>query len=109
MVEVAARETDLSCMEPLEPPFHGDCDLAEIRRLFGTKLALRGKMQTARLAMATPEELKAMAKWCIDVAGEGGGYVLSAGDQLSRDTPDENTFRLVQSCRKYHRYPLNRK
>ena len=109
MVEVAARETELSCMGPLEPPFHGDCDLAEIRRLFGTKLALRGKMQTARLAMATPEELKAMAKWCIDVAGEVGGYVLSTGDRLGRDTPDENIFRLVRSCRNYHRYPLNRK
>ena len=109
MVEVAARETDLSCIEPLEPPFHGDCDLAEIKRLLGIKLALKGNIQTARLVMATPEELEAMAKWCIDVAGEVGGYVFSTGDQLGSDTPDENIFILVQSCRKYRRYALNRK
>ncbi|MDH5686466.1 MAG: hypothetical protein OEZ48_01155 [Candidatus Bathyarchaeota archaeon] len=109
VVEVAAKETDLSSIEPLEPPFQGDCDLAEIKRLFGKRLALKGNIQTTRLLMATPEEVEAMAKWCIDVAGEGGGYVLSTGDQVGRDTPDENIFRLVQFCRKYGRYPPNKK
>ena len=109
VVEVAAKETDLSSIEPLEPPFQGDCDLAEIKRLFGKRLALKGNIQTTRLLMATPEEVEAMAKWCIDVAGEGGGYVLSTGDQVGRDTPEENIFRLVQFCRKYGRYPLSKK
>jgi len=61
MVEVAARETDLPFIEPLEPPFHGDCGVAEIKRLFGIKLALKENIQTAMPVMATPEELEAMA------------------------------------------------
>lgn len=64
MVEVAATETDLPSIEPLEPPFHGDCDLAEIKRLFGKRLALKGNIRATRLLMATPEEGESMNK-CV--------------------------------------------
>jgi uroporphyrinogen decarboxylase len=94
------RGRQICPLETLGPPFQGDCDLAEINRLFGKRLALKGEIQTTRLLMATSEELENVAKWCIDVAGEGGGYVLSTGDQVGRDTPEENIFRLVQFCRK---------
>lgn len=58
--------------------------------------------------MATSKEVEQMAKWCIDVAGESGGYVLSTGDQVGRDTPDENLFALVKFARRYGKYPLKR-
>jgi len=108
VVEKAAQETDLSSIEPLEPPPGGDCDLADIKRLYGKKIALKGNIQTTRLLMASPDEVERMAKWCIDAAGEGGGYVLSTGDQVGRDTPDENLFRLVEFGRKYGKYPLRK-
>ena len=104
IVEVAAKETDLSSIEPLEPPPGGDCDLAEIKRLYGKRIALKGNIQTTRFLMATPKEVEQMAKWCIDVAGEGGGFVLSTGDQVGRDTPEENLFKLVEFARKYGKY-----
>jgi len=109
IVEVAAKETDLSSIEPLEPPPGGDCNLAEIKRLYGKRIALKGNIQTTKLLMATPKEVEHMAKWCIDAAGEGGGYVLSTGDQVGRDTPEENLFRLVKFARKYGKYPLKKR
>lgn len=48
-----------------------------------------------------PENL---AKQCIDAGKEGGGYVLSTGDQVGRDTPDENIFAMVRTSRRYGKY-----
>ena len=70
-MEVAARETGLSSIELLEPPFRGGCDLAEIKRSFDKRPTLKGNIHTTTLLMAAPEEVEAMAKWRIDVAGEG--------------------------------------
>ena len=108
-MEVAAKETDLSSIEPLEPPPGGDCNLAEIKRLYGKRIALKGNIQTTKLLMAASKEVERMARWCIDAAGEGGGYVLSTGDQVGRDTPEENLCKLVEVARKYGKYPLKKR
>ncbi|MCL6615113.1 MAG: cobalamin-binding protein [Firmicutes bacterium] len=52
----------------------------------------------------TPDEVEEAAKRAMDAAAEGGGFVLSTGDQCGRDTPEENIFRLVEVARDYGRY-----
>jgi len=104
IVETAVNETDLSSIEPLEPPPARDCDLAEIKRLYGDKIALKGNIQTTKLLLATPRQVDTMAKEYIEAAKEGGGYVLSTGDQVGRDTPDENIIAIVKAARKYGKY-----
>ncbi len=104
LVEAAVNETDLSSIEPLEPPPAGDCDLAEIKKLYGKKIALKGNIQTTFLFMASPKEVERAAKQCIDAAKEGGGYVLSTGDQVGRDTPDANLFAMIKAGRRYGKY-----
>jgi uroporphyrinogen decarboxylase len=101
----AAAETDLDCIDPLEHPPMGDCDLAEIKRLYGRRLALKGNLHTTEVMLrGTPETVDAAARKCLDQAMEGGGFVLSTGDQCGRDTPDENITKLVEVCEKYGRY-----
>jgi len=110
LVEVAAAETDLDSIEPLESPARGhpnaDCDLAEIKRRYGDRIALKGNLDTTMMLIASPEEVEREAKWCIDVAAPGGGFVLSTGDQLGRETPPENIHKMVEVARTYGRYPL---
>jgi len=48
------------------------------------------------------ESLKA-----IRAAGEGGGFILSTGDQCGRDTPDANLFEIVKTAREFGVYPLD--
>jgi len=48
------------------------------------------------------ESLKA-----IRAAGEGGGFILSTGDQCGRDTPDENIFEMVNVAKEFGTYPLD--
>ena len=97
LAELLATETDLNSLEPLEEPPMGDCDLAEIKRKWGHRLALKGNLHTTRVMLhGTPAVVEEAAKRAIDAAAGGGGFVLSTGDQCGRDTPDANIFRLIE-------------
>ncbi len=107
MVEVCATETDLDCINPLEIAPMGDCDLRALKQAYGSKIALMGNLHTTDLMLrGTVEEVKAAARQAIDDAAEGGGFILSTGDQCGRDTPDENIFALVEVAETYGKYPL---
>lgn len=105
LVKWCAEETDLNCINPLEMPPMGDCDLAEIKRLYGDKIALMGNIHTTQvMLMGTVQDVERAACEAIDAAAEGGGFILSTGDQCGRDTPDENIFKLVEVAKDYGRY-----
>ncbi|HEY3416395.1 MAG TPA: uroporphyrinogen decarboxylase family protein [Armatimonadota bacterium] len=105
LVEMVANETDLDCVNPVEPPPQGDCDLAELKRSFGDKIALMGNLHTTDVMLrGTVDEVKRAAMQAIDDAGANGGFILSSGDQCGRDTPDENIFALLEVAKSYGRY-----
>jgi uroporphyrinogen decarboxylase len=105
LVTMCAEETDLDCLNPLEAPPLGDCDLAEVKRSHGAKLSLMGNLPTTTLMLnGTPEEVRAAARTAIDAAAEGGGFILSTGDQCGRDTPDENIFAMIEEAGGYGVY-----
>ncbi len=105
LVRICAEETDLSSINPLEPPPMGDCDLAEIKRRYGDRLSLMGNLHTTEVMLrGTPETVIEASKRAIDVAAEGGGFILSTGDQCGRDTPDENIYAMIETARTYGRY-----
>jgi uroporphyrinogen decarboxylase len=86
----------------------GDCDLGEIRRRFGGRLALKGNLHTTQtMLMGSPLDVRREAIRAMLDAGESGGFVLSTGDQCGRDTPDENLFMLVETGREFGVYPLD--
>ena len=105
LVQWCAEETELDCINPLEVAPMGDCDLAEIKRLYSSQLALMGNLHTTDVMLrGTPDDVERAALQAIEAAGAGGGFILSTGDQCGRDTPDENIFRLVQTAQRYGRY-----
>jgi uroporphyrinogen decarboxylase len=105
LVKWCAEETDLDCINPLEVPPMGDCDLAGIKRLYGDRLALMGNLHTTDVMLrGTPDQVEEAAREAINAAGGGGGFILSTGDQCGRDTPDENIIRMVETARRHGRY-----
>jgi uroporphyrinogen decarboxylase len=104
LVKIMAEETHLTVIDPLEEPPMGDCDLAEMKRLYGNKIILKGNLRTTGVMLrGSPDDVRAAARRCIDAAAEGGGFILSTGDQLGRDTPDENLRAMVETARTYGR------
>ena len=104
LVEICANETDLDCINPLEPYPGGDCDLAEVKQTFGRTLALMGNLSTTLVTMGTASEVRTAAEQAIDAAKEGGGFILSTGDECGAETPDENIHALVETARTYGKY-----
>lgn len=105
VVEMVAEESDVDVIEPLEEPPGGDVDIAEIKRRYGSKICLKGNINTFDFMLnATPQQVEEKAKRLIDTCAAGGGFVLSTGDQCGRDTPDANLMKLVEVAKTYGKY-----
>jgi len=105
LVKIMAEETDLTIIDPLETPPMGDCDLAELKRRWGDRIVLKGNLHTTEVMLhGTVADVVRASQQAIDAAAEGGGFVLSTGDQCGRDTPDENLEAMVHTARTYGRY-----
>jgi len=105
LAKIAAEETDLSCINPLEMPPMGDCNLRELKEKFGHKICLMGNLHTINvMGRGSAKEVIEASKKAIDDAAENGGFILSTGDQCPRETPEENIFAMVKTARTYGRY-----
>lgn len=105
MVGVFANETDINMLEPLERPPGGNVNLSEVKRKYGKRLCLKGCVNTFdTLAKGTPVMVEEESRKCIEDAAEGGGFILSSGDQVPGDTPEENFKALIGAAYKYGSY-----
>ncbi len=105
LVKIMAEETSLTVIDPLEIPPMGDCNLAELKRLYGKKLTLKGNLHTTEVMLkGSVQDVINASRKAIDDAKEGGRFILSTGDQCGRDTPFENIFAMVETARTYGRY-----
>jgi uroporphyrinogen decarboxylase len=105
LIEIAANESDLDSIEPLEMPPMGDCDLKEIKTTFGHRMALKGNLHTTEtMLFGTVEKVEEDCKRAIDDAAQGGGFILATGDQTPRDTPFDNIFAMQRIAETYGKY-----
>jgi len=105
LVKIMAEETNLTVIDPLEIPPMGNCDLAELKHLYGKRIVLKGNLHTTDVMLSkNVDDVVIAAKKTIDDAGEGGRFILSTGDQCGRDTPDENLRAMVETARTYGVY-----
>ena len=82
-----------------------DCDLAELKRLYGARIVLKGNLHTTDVMLkGSVDDVVAASKAAIDAAKAGGRFILSTGDQCGRDTPFENLEAMVRTARTYGRY-----
>ena len=105
LVKIMAEETDLTIIDPLETPPMGDCDLPELKRLWGDRIVLKGNLHTTQVMLhGSVADVEAASRQAIDDAAEGGRFILSTGDQCGRDTPDQNLEAMVHTARTYGQY-----
>ena len=98
-------EAGVDSMDALECPPTGDVDLGEVKRLFGSRISLRGNINTITTMLnGTPADVEKEVERCMKDGKAGGGYILGPGDQTPYNTPNENIFALVESGRKHGVY-----
>ena len=105
IVRMCAEETDLTVIDPLEIPPMGDCDLAELKKKYGDKLVLKGNLHTTNVMLnGSVQDVIDASRKAIDDGAQGGGFILSTGDQCGRDTPLDNLYAMVETARTYGKY-----
>ena len=105
LVEICARETDLSVIDPLERPPMGDCHLRDLRTLVGDRLCLKGNLHTTdHMLRGSKDDVLAASREAIGDAAWDGPFILSTGDQCGRDTPDENIAAMIEAVETWGRY-----
>jgi uroporphyrinogen decarboxylase len=108
LADMLAADTDVGMLNPLERPPMGDIDLAEVKRAHGRRLALMGNLHTTDvMLLGSVEDVRRESLKAIRAAGEGGGFILSTGDQCGRDTPDENLREMVRAVEEFGAYLLD--
>jgi uroporphyrinogen decarboxylase len=99
------EEMGVDGFDALECPPTGNVNLAEVKRIFGGRISLRGNVNSIHVMLnGTPEDVKNAVKACMDAAKAGGGYILGVGDQTPMDTPEENLYAFVEAGLKYGKY-----
>ena len=86
-------ETGVDCLEADWP-----VDMAEAKARIGAKVALKGNLNTTTLVQAAPEEIYHLSRDLIWYVARGGGFVLSSGCALGRDTPPGNVDAMSQAA-----------
>jgi len=104
-VDMLVEHTHVSCINPLEIAPMGDIELAEVKKARGKQIALMGNLHTTDVMLrGTPGDVEKACIRALRDAGQGGGFILSTGDQCPRDTPEENIFAMVEAVKKYGVY-----
>lgn len=73
-------------------------DLAEAKTRFAGRMSIKGNLHTTALVQNGPQEVFDAACAAIEKARRGGGFILSSGCALGRDTPPENIDAMVRAA-----------
>ncbi len=99
------EETGTAGIDTLDPPPLGDVDLADAKRRVGSRLFLKGNVDPVHTVLrGTPDQCAADAKRRIEIAGEGGGYILSTACSVPPHAPPENIMALSSAAEEFGRY-----
>jgi hypothetical protein len=78
-------------------------DMARAKQTIGKVACIQGNVPLSLIHAGTPEETAEYTRSLIDVAGEGGGFVLDIG-AVADGGKDENLRAMISTAREYGRY-----
>jgi hypothetical protein len=78
-------------------------DMARAKEVVGDRACIYGNVPAAILSTGTTDDVKAYCKQLIDIAGKGGGFILSPGATLDTAKP-ENVRAMIEFTKEYGIY-----
>ncbi len=83
--------------------FFDQTDMAKAKAVLGKTACIMGNVPASLLVTGTPQAVEKRCRELIETAGQGGGYVLSAGSVLDEAKP-ENVRTMLETAKKYGKY-----
>jgi uroporphyrinogen decarboxylase len=97
-------ECGLDILQSLQPKA-ANMDIKKLKQEFGKEITFQGGMDIQHvLPLGRPEDVKAMAKYALDSAKSGGGYIICTAHNIQIDTPIENVVALFEAYHEYGKY-----
>jgi uroporphyrinogen decarboxylase len=81
-------------------------NLGDVKKLYGDKLVLMGNVSVDNLCRGSVQDIVDEPKSCLLAAAQGGGYILSSSNSWYTNAKLENCLAMVETGRKYGRYPI---
>lgn len=93
-------------LNPLERK--ADMDLKRIREKYGSRIALSGNVDSSKtLVFGSGKDVERETLQCMLDGGKNGSYILSSDHSFHDDIPNKNIFTMIETCKKYGKYPLS--
>jgi len=70
----------------------------QLKRDYGKRVTFFGGVNTQRLPFATPEQVAAETRQCIEALGPGGGYICGPDHHVKHDVPAANTVAVFDTA-----------
>ena len=96
---VAAHPHALHSLDPM-----AGVDIAEVKRLWGDKVALCGNVHCAAMQTGTEEEVVASAEYCLTHAKPGGGYIFATSNIPFKGLPLERYLLVLDVWKRMRDY-----
>ncbi len=95
-------EIGVTVLNPVQP----ECmDPAEIKRLYGDKLAFWGSISVQQiLPFGTPEDVRNEVKLRMETIGKDGGFLIGPAHMIEPEVPWENLLAFFEAVEKYGYY-----
>lgn len=81
-------------------------DIAEVKRRVGDRVCLIGNVNLAKLQHGTKEEIAESARYCLEHAAPGGGYIYGSCNSIFKGVPLENYLYMLDIWRQFGPSPL---
>jgi uroporphyrinogen decarboxylase len=92
-------DSGADCLE-----FDSQVNIAWAKQQAGTKIALKGNINTTDFISKSVEGITEECRIAIEAAKDGGGYILCGGCEVPAATPDEILVAVRQSVDRFGRY-----
>lgn len=76
------------CYQSVDPM--AGMDIAEVKRRLAGRMALMGNVQCSFVQTGPKEDILRSARYCLDHAAPGGGYIFSTSNTIFKGVPLEN-------------------
>ena len=104
-------EMGVDSLCPLERPPGGDVspeNMAAIKDITRGRTTLNGNVHTVEtLIRGTPRNVEREVREIVDLWGDDGRLIVGTGDQVGRETPDENIWAMIETAKSYGRSDRN--
>lgn len=98
-------EIGIDVLNPIQP-LADKMDSSRLKKEFGKDISFQGGIDLQYALSGSISDIEKEVKERIKSLAPGGGYVLSTANNLTKDIPLENIFRLYEIAKEYGKYPI---